>query len=182
MQEHPSPPCLRLWCPAVSNYSNHRSSTISCHSQMGIQAAVLVFQRDHVSRGRSWLQLTGWWWLHNLVESLTHKLLRSPWHDKWRLAMHVCVCVRVWRTTSSVPALLYTFLRQGWFHRNLFVWPMLCLSEKPDPRHPSQAREETEQIRPCCPSVRLDWAEMRIVCCILKKSRCWETYADMLFI
>lgn len=93
MQEHPSPPCLRLWCPAVSNYSNHRSSTISCHSQMGIQAAVLVFQRDHVSRGRSWLQLTGWWWLHNLVESLTHKLLRSPWHDKWRLAMHVCVCV-----------------------------------------------------------------------------------------
>lgn len=35
---------MRLWCPAMSNYSNHWSSTKSCHSQMGMQAAVLVFQ------------------------------------------------------------------------------------------------------------------------------------------
>lgn len=55
---------------------------------------------------------------------------------------------------------------------------MLCLSEKPDPRHPSRAREEIEQITPCCPSVRQDRAELGIVRCVLEGSRwCWVTSA-----
>lgn len=39
------------------------------------------------------LQRTDWWWLRNLVESLPHTLLHSPWHDKWSLCVWV-VCVR----------------------------------------------------------------------------------------
>lgn len=74
--------CLRLWCPAMSNHSNHRSSTKSCLSQMGMPCSSFSERRR--------LQRTDWWWLRNLVESLPHTLLGSPWHDKWSLA--VCVC------------------------------------------------------------------------------------------
>lgn len=140
--------CWRLWCPDVNNYSNHTSSAISCHSQMGIQAVLLVFQQDHV---------------HREDPVTTHRLMTTPQPD--------------WITYSHSPCSIIYISASGLISLQSVCLAMLCLGEKPDPRHPSQMRGETEQIKPCCPSVILDGAELRLVCCILEKSRCWESSA-----
>ncbi len=151
---HPPSSCLRLWCPAVSNYSNHRSSTISCHSQMGIQAAAFIFQRDHVSRGRPGYNSQAdddspTWSSHLLTRS---SVLPGMISEVWPAG-----CASSGVQTPSVPALSYTFLRQGWFHCNLFVWPC-CVSVRNQTRgiHHRRERKQSRSGRAVHPS---GWTE-----------------------
>lgn len=88
-----------------------------------------------------------------------------PCHDKRGLAMFACKVA--YNQTSACS--IISISASGLISLQSVCWAMLCLSEKPDPRHPSQTREETEQIKPCCPSVRLHRAEPGLVCCVSER-------------
>lgn len=105
----------------------------------------LLFQWNHVSREDP------------SYTSLADDDDSPTWRDKWSLAVWVC---EYWCTTSSVLALLYTYNVSELISLQSVCLAMLCLGQKPDPRHQSQAQEEIEQINPCCPSVRLDGADL----------------------
>lgn len=138
--------------------------------QLAVKArwgSALVFQQDHVSRGRpsynSQTDDDSPTWLSTYSQTPPSSLawwVRSGRVWMWVVAYNaISACSIVYISASGLISLQSVCLA------------MLCLSKKPDRRHPSQMREETEQIRPCCPSVRLNWADLGTVCCMLEKSR-----------
>lgn len=152
MQEYPPPPMSEAQRPALSNYSNHTSSTISCHSQMGIQAVGARLSARSCEQRKTRLLLRT-----RSSHLLTHSsALPGMISEVWVAA---CAYVRV-HTTPPVPALLYTFLRQGWFHCNLFVWPC-CVSVRNQTRgiYHMQERKQSRSGRAVHPS---GWTEQNL--------------------
>jgi len=167
---NPSSQWVRQGCPGMSNYTNHRSSTISCHSQMGIQAVVLVFRLSVRSCGQktTWLLLTVSWWLPQLVQPRTHILLPSPWHNKWSLAVYVYASSGV-QPHHSLFYYIHFWVRADFTAICLFGHVVSQWETRPEASITTERGNRADQAELSIRQAGVTWAGL--VCCVLEKSR-----------